>query len=147
MPKKSSTVPKLAIGCKVFSYSTKPFDLEIGGRNQNTQLCLNECVGGGVADFESVRDAFEVLVPRSLICFSTVGVLAAAPTTLLKSSAPPGVFGVLEDPKDAKAPDPKPKALAAPAVGEARELVEGLIALKGFLLLCEDESPCRLPSV
>lgn len=147
MPKKSSAVPKLAMGCKVFSYSTNPFDLEIGGRNQNTQLCLNECVGGGVAVFESVRDAFEGLVPRSLICFSAVGVFAAAPTTLLKSSAPPGVLGPFEDPKDAKAPDPSPNALAAPAVGEARELPEGDIALKGFLLLCEDVSPCLLPRV
>jgi hypothetical protein len=147
MPKKSSTVPKLAIGCKVFSYSTKPLDFEIGGRNQNTQLCLSECVGGGVAAFESVRDALESLVPRSLICFSAVGVFAADPTTLLKSSAPPGVFGVLEDPKEANAPDPRPNALAAPAVGEARELAEGDIALKGFLLLCEDESPCLLPRV
>jgi len=95
--------------------------------------------------FESVRDAFEGLVPRSLTCFSRVGVFA--PTTLLKSNAPPGVFGVFEDPKDAKAPDPKPNALAAPAVGEARELAEGDIALKGFLLLWEDESPCRLPRV
>jgi hypothetical protein len=135
------------MGCRVFSYSTKPFDLEIGGRNQNTQLCLNECDGGGVVVFESVRDAFESFVPRSLICFSAVGVFAVAPTTVLKSSAPPGVFGVLEDPKDAKAPDPRPNALAAPAVGEARELAEGDIALKGFLLLWEDESPCRLPKV
>ena len=97
-----------------------------------------------MAVFESVRDAFEGLVPRSL---TKVGVFAAAPTTLLKSRAPPGVFGVFEDPKDAKAPDPKPNALAAPAVGEARELAEGDIALKGFLLLWEDESPCRLPRV
>lgn len=34
----------------------------------------------------------------------------------------PGVFGVLADPNDAKAPEPKPKALEAPVVGEAKAL-------------------------
>jgi len=100
-----------------------------------------------VTVFESMRDDFEGFAPRSLICFSAVGVFAATPTTLLKSNAPPGVFGVLEEPKEANAPDPRPNALAAPAVGEARELGEGDTALKGFLLLCEEVSPCRLPNV
>jgi hypothetical protein len=121
--------------------------LEIGGRNQNTQLCLKVCVGGGVAVFESVRDDLEGLEPRSLVCFSAEGVFAPTPATLPKSNATPGVFEVLLEPKDANAPDPKPNALAAPAVGDARELAEGDIALKGFLLLCEDVSPCLLPNV
>ncbi len=96
-----------------------------------------------------MRDDLEGLEPRSLICFSPEGVFGPTPTptTLLKSNAPPGVFGVLEEPKDANAPDPRPNALAAPAVGEARELAEGDIALNGFLLLCEEVSPCRLPNV
>jgi len=67
--------------------------------------------------------------------------------TLLKSNAPPGVFGVLEAPKDANAPDPRPNALEAPVVGEAREVVEGDMALKGFLLLCDEVSPFLRPNV
>src|SRR6266542_3439246 len=68
-----------------------------------------------------------------------VGVLA---TRLTKSNAPLGVFSVLEDPKDANAPDPNPNALDAPAVGEEMEDADGDIALKGFLLLCEELFPC-----
>lgn len=74
--------------------------------------------------------------------FSVVGVFADEPTTLPKSSADPGVFGVFEAPKDANAPDPKPNALDAPAVGDVTDVIE----LKGFLLLCDEESPL-LPSV
>lgn len=53
----------------------------------------------------------------------------------------PGVFGVLaEEPNEANAPDPRPKADEA-AEGE---LVEGVAAvLKGLDLLCEDVSPNR----
>lgn len=93
---------------------------------------------------KDLRDDLEGFAPRSLSCFSAVGVFA--PTILLKSSAPPGVLGAFEDPKDAKAPDPRPNALAAPAVGEARDVVDGDIELKGFLLLCEEASPFRLPN-
>ena len=63
---------------------------------------------------------------------------------LLKSNAVPGVFGVLEeDPKDAKAPEPKPNAedADAPAVGDAiPEVLRGAMALKGF----RSELPKRL---
>ncbi len=52
-------------------------------------------------------------------------------TTLPKSRALPGDFGVFEAPKDAKAPEPSPKALDAPAVGDGIA-VGGEIALKGF---------------
>ena len=61
-----------------------------------------------------------------------------APAALAKSKADPGVFGVLPTlPKLANAPLPKPKADDAPApVGEAtEEVVMGLMALKGLLLL------------
>lgn len=49
--------------------------------------------------------------------------------------AAPGVLGVLaEEPKDAKAPDPKPKAEEAPAVGEATlEVVKGVMPLREVL--------------
>jgi len=136
-------VSKPAIECSVFSYSTNPFDFEIGGRNQNTQPCLKPCVGGGVAVLESVSDILEGLAESSF-CFSAVGVFT--PITLLKSSALLGVLGVFEAPKDANAPDPRPNALDAPAVGEARA-VEGDMVLKGFLVLWEELSPWRLPRV
>ena len=87
---------------------------------------------------EPAREAFEDLEPNSLF-FSAVGVL---PTKLPKSRAPLGVLGVLEGPKEAKAPDPKPNALDAP-VGDAIEV--GDMAPKGFLLLWEEVSPWRLP--
>ena len=76
------------------------------------------------------------------------GVLADNPTTLPKSRAVPGVFGIFEDPKDANAPEPRPNALDAPAVGEAMEVTEGDAVLKGFLVPCDEVSPpCFLPSV
>jgi hypothetical protein len=83
----------------------------------------------------------------SLRLFSAVGVLA--PVRILpKSSALPGDFGVFAEPKDAKAPEPSPKAFAAPAVGDGTALVGEEMALKGFALPCEDVSPpYRLESV
>lgn len=74
--------------------------------------------------FALESEAFETFGSRvlefaSFKLFSVVGVLAA-PAILPKSSALPGDFGVpLEAPNDAKAPEPKPKALDAPAVGDA----------------------------
>lgn len=57
---------------------------------------------------------------------------------LLKSKAVPGVLGVLpEDPNDANAPDPKPKAeeAEAPDVGDDMpDVLKGEMALKGFRL-------------
>ena len=59
---------------------------------------------------------------------------------LPKSSDDPGVFGVLlDDPKDAKTPDPRPNADDAPLVGEATLVVErGVIPLSGFVLLLKE---------
>lgn len=94
--------------------------------------------------FGPVREALEVLGTKSLASFSIVGVLAGIPTTFPKSKAPPGVFGVFEEPNEAKAPDPRPKALDAPGVVEA---VAGDARLKGFLVLWDELSPCFLPSV
>lgn len=57
------------------------------------------------------------------------------PAKLVASIAVPGVFGVFaEEPKDANAPDPKPKAEEAPAVGEATlEVVKGVMPLREVL--------------
>lgn len=40
---------------------------------------------------------------------------------MAESNGLPGVLGVLADPKEAKAPEPRPKALDAPVVGDATE--------------------------
>jgi hypothetical protein len=50
--------------------------------------------------------------------FSAVGVFAAAPSAA--SNGFPGDLGVLAEPNEAKAPEPRPKALDAPPIGEAR---------------------------
>lgn len=62
---------------------------------------------------------------------------------LLKSRDVPGVLGVFaEDPNDAKAPDPRPKADEAPLVGEAAfVVVRGAMPLNGLDLLLKDPSP------
>lgn len=92
--------------------------------------------------FDSVSEDLLGRELRSLV-FSAVGVFD--PPTALKSKALPGVFrGVFADPNEANAPEPRLKAFDAPTVGEAREVVEGDMALKGFLLLWDEVSPWRL---
>ena len=45
----------------------------------------------------------------------------------------PGVLGTLfEVPKDAKAPEPRPNAEEAPAVGDATAVLEDVMELKGL---------------
>jgi hypothetical protein len=67
------------------------------------------------------------------------GVEPIPPAAFPKSKAVPGVLGVLEAPKDANAPVPKPNA-DAPAVGEATFAeFKGEMALKGF-----ERPPCEL---
>lgn len=56
-------------------------------------------------------------------------------------------MGVFAEPKDAKAPEPRPKALDAPVVGEAREEPPGVVAavaLKGSFLPWEEVAPPNL---
>ena len=70
-------------------------------------------------------------------------------TALAKSKAVPGVLGVfVAEPKEAKAPEPRPKAPEAPVVGEEIPLVfKGVTALKGLLRPCEDVLPKRFDDV
>lgn len=81
------------------------------------------------------RDRF-FLSSRSGSFFSAgVDAVGAPATAFPKSKAVPGVFGVLvADPKEAKAPEPKPKALEPAIVGEDMPLVvRGVTVLKGLL--------------
>lgn len=47
----------------------------------------------------------------------------------------------MPDPKDANAPEPRPKALDAPLVGDARPPPGVVMELKGLDLPCEELSP------
>ena len=95
------------------------------------------------------RDVTEGFVLISRVADSgTASFSRSFPNTaeLVASMAVPGVFGVLADePKDAKAPDPKPKAEDAPAVGEATlEVVKGVMPLREDLLPEVPSPPCLL---
>lgn len=145
MVKNCSTESNAAIACKDFSYSINPFDFATGGRYQKVQLFLSECDDCEFADLLSAREAFEPFSvrlrtePESLELFSILGF--AAPAIPPKSRAFPGDLGVFAEPKEAKAPDPRPNAPEAPMVGEARAPVEGDMELKGFGFACEGVSP------
>lgn len=91
-------------------------------------------------------EAFDVtlLLPASLMPslprFSGPG--AGDATAEPKSRDVPGVLGVFaEEPKEAKAPEPRPKAEEAPDVGEETLVDNGEMALKGLDLPCEEMSP------
>lgn len=91
------------------------------------------------------RDNVEIfaLTSSPVLSFSRFSPAAVAGVELPKSSDVPGVLGVLaEDPNDAKAPDPRPKADEAPLVGEATfVVVKGAMPLNGLGLLLRDPSP------
>lgn len=117
----------------------KPCAFEIGGRYQNVHESTNACEG------------FAVGTPDWL--FSEIAVMLAPLPALLDGSFVPDlttadamavskglaeVFGVLADPNEANAPEPRPKALEAPLVGDTRP--PGVV-LKGFGLVDEGVSP------
>lgn len=105
---------------------------------------MSGCDDCEIADLLSARDAFEPFNFKlradagSFEVFSVFGF--PAPAILPKSRAPED-FGVLAEPKAAKAPDPRPNAPEAPMVGEARAPVDGDMELKGFDFACEGVSP------
>lgn len=129
--------------------------MEVGGRYQIVHLCLRDVDPDSAAvpfdasvlpphpaDFDEV----EPLLGTALSFLSVGADTAALPVAALpKSNAVPGVFGVLlADPKDAKAPDPKPKALEAPPVGDDIAAVEiAARLLKGLRLLWELSPPAE----
>ena len=92
---------------------------------------------------KDARDAFGLTSVPSLSFEASFSRFSVAELELLKSKAVPGVLGVLPDePNDAKAPDPNPKADEAPVVGEATlVVVTGAMPLNGFDLLLKDPSP------
>lgn len=98
--------------------------------------------------FGSTSDVLEVgfptaLLPRppSFTDFSAKGVLAAEPRA--DSNGFPGDLGVFAEaePNEANAPEPRPKALEAPPVGDARPPPGVVMELKGLDFPCEELSP------
>lgn len=80
--------------------------------------------------------------PALSFSLSRLSPAAVEGAELAKSIEVPGVLGVFaEDPKDAKAPDPRPKADEAPLVGDAVfVVVNGAMPLNGLGLLLKGPS-------
>ena len=106
----------------------KPFALEMGGLYQKHHDSFNVCVGTGarLADLDSEMDAMLDVFPGTF-GVSFPGTLTADPIAVSKGL--PLAVGVLTEPKEAKAPDPKPKAVEAlvgdvtpPGVGGKEDL-------------------------
>lgn len=106
-----------------------------------------------------VTDVLEAAPVSSLRAFAVVEILSSPSPpffsflspgvpddsrALLKSNAVPGVFGVfVDEPNDANAPEPRPKADEPVEFGDwIPEVLRGAMALKGlFRLPWEEESP------
>lgn len=74
--------------------------------------------------------------------FLSLGAPGVCPEDFIQSKALPGVFGVFDELKEANAPEPRPKALDAPEVGDETVLVfKGEMALNGLPLPSEPPSP------
>ena len=107
---------------------------------------LRECSEGVTDDF-LFRDDVEGLVLTSdqtlSFSLSRFSPAAVEGVGFPKSRDVAGVLGVFaEEPNDAKAPDPRPKADEAPVVGEAVfVVVNGVIPLNGLDLPLKDPSP------
>ncbi len=112
--------------------------------NGANEVMVSSGIGG--VDMDSFRVVFRALCAG--LSFLSDKVVGAGPAMAadLKSKAVPGVFGVLAaEPNDANAPEPSPKAVDAPAVGDVSPLgVIGERALKGFRPPWEESPPGRL---
>lgn len=97
----------------------------MGGRYQNDQASFSGCIWP-TADPEGLASVIEVMFPGfpTALEASFVAPCLGTADPMAESKGLPGVFGVFAEPNEAKAPEPRPKALAAPppAVGEASAL-------------------------
>ena len=106
---------------------------------------FRECSEGERLDL-LFRDIVELVAlvsdPALSFSLSRFSPAAVEGVELVKSREVPGVLGVFaEDPKEAKAPDPRPKADEAPLVGEATlVVVKGAMPLNGLDLLLKEPS-------
>ena len=120
--------------------------MEVGGRYHTIQVDFKECSEKLPEDLlvrEEV-EAFDLtLVVGISLPFSFSRFSVAVGVTVPKSNPVPGVRGVLaEEPNEAKAPDPRPKAEEPPLVGEETlVVVRGAMPLKGLPLVPAGPSP------
>ncbi len=107
----------------------------MGGRYHTTQVDFIGCAGPVVPDAETEEDEEDVLLTLLLTFAPSFPVLSFA------SEAPKVLAALLELPKDANAPDPRPKADDAPVVGDVMPAPMGLdIELKGLVRFFEGVS-------
>jgi len=101
------------------------------------------CEAGGRILAVDLRD--NDFLSSSFFSFGVDAAAGAVAAALLKSNAVPGVFGVLvAEPNEAKAPDPSPKAVDAPVVGDDMPLVvRGVTELNGLVRPCDEPAPKR----
>jgi hypothetical protein len=105
-----------------------------------SEVVLGERLVSEDVDPLDVTLLFPASLAPSLPGFSTAE--AADATAEPKSTDVPGVFGVFaEDPKDAKAPEPRPNAEEAPELGEETLVESGDIPLNAFDLPGAELSP------
>jgi hypothetical protein len=127
------------MACSVFSYSIYPWALEMGGRYQKVHEFRNTCAeldAVFISEMEAMLGARPTVLPvESLAPVFPAG--TAEPMAVSKGFADD--LGVLAEPKEANAPDPRPKALEAP-VGEVKP-PPGVVALKGPFFAEEGVSP------
>lgn len=130
----------MAIPCNVSLYSLKPCDFEMGGRYQKDHASFSgwdlAAKDEAIAPF-SAMDAMLGTLDMGLIPSFVFAVFGTAEAMAVSNGLPPDL-GVLADPNDANAPDPRPKALDAPLVGDTRA-PPGV--LKGLALPCAELSP------
>lgn len=104
----------------------------MGGRYHTTHVDLMGCsFGAGLFIlFREEDELFDLTLPAPLGSWSPWASLLSFDGF---RSKPPGVLGVFaDDPKDANAPEPRPKADDAPTEGEETLGEMGAIALKGL---------------
>lgn len=118
----------------------------MGGRYQTIQVDFRACSDIVLDDRLAKEDvdAFGLIsAPPASFTVSFSRFSATGVVELLRSRDAPGVRGVLaEDPKDANAPEPRPKAEEAPFVeGVTLVVVKGETPLNGLDLPLVDTSP------
>lgn len=118
----------------------KPCALEMGGRYQKDHASFSACVLEAAVDeaLFSAMDAILGAFPMTALLLSFTGAFLAIADPIAVSKGFPPDLGVLAEPNDAKAPEPSPKALEAPLVGDTRP-PPGV--LKGLALPCAEVSP------
>lgn len=112
----------------------------MGGRYQKDHASFSGWALAAKDDADALSSAMDAMLETLEMgldpSFETVILLTTDPKAVSNGLVPD--LGVLADPNDAKAPDPKPNALEAPFVGDTSP-PPGV--LKGLDLTCAELSP------